>query len=150
MTHLLVFEPIPRNAALLARLADVELQEVRSITQLKQAIRQSPPQIVAIEIEPVGQAGSADDFAERISLIHWLKTICPQCVVIAMPTMAVCHETCWLYESGVDLIFRSMLDRDLATKLMQRASQDALNGNLADLPLAQQIQASLPWKKHAS
>lgn len=144
MTQLLVYESKPLNAALFHRLADSELREVRSLMQLKQAIDQRAPQIVAIEIT------EQKDLLTVVRLIQTLKRNWPAISVICMPLPAVSFGTLWLYEAGTDLIFRSMLDRDRLSAILRRACRRHGANETEPNSVRQRVYSAIPWKRHAS
>lgn len=146
MTQLLVYESIPRNAALLGRIADVAIREVRSRTQLLQSLREYSPQVVAIELP------AKEDLVATAELIRSLKTDSASLVVIAMPKSTDIVTTRWLHEAGVDFVFRSMLDRDRVAALIRRV----VSGNSPSGPSSsshdfrRDIFSKLPWKRFGS
>ena len=143
---LVVYESVPRNAAIFARLAPVKLTEVRSLMQLKRAIESEPATIVAVEITRPQNLPAASN------LIHWIKQEQPQTAVIAMPLMQIPRANAWLYEAGTDAVFESMLDRETARKLIRRAvhrdrqsAKPSQSGSFRD-----RVVTSMPWKRFAS
>lgn len=146
MSNLVVYESVPRNAATLARLAPVKLVEVRSLMQLKRAVERDPATIIAMEItQPQNLPAAAN-------LIHWIKRERARTAVIAMPLVPFPPASAWLYESGVDAIFESMLDRDFVRKLMCRALARASRGSEVEESgsFRERVVASLPWQRFAT
>lgn len=144
MSKLLIYESEPLNAAMFARLGGLDLWEVRSLTQLEEAIASGPcPEVMAVEV-------TQESIATVASLIQQAK-LTSQVAVIAMPTSAVRFGERWLYEAGTDLIFRSMLDRRKASTLIHnrlRSVCDQQDASATECPRAR-FWASLPWKRHA-
>ena len=144
MSKLLIYESEPLNAAMFARLGGLELWEVRSLSQLEEAIASGPcPEVMAVE---VGQ----DSIETVAELIQQAKSKSPV-AVIAMPTSAVRFGERWLYEAGADLIFRSMIDRRKANTLIHnrlRSVSDQQDASEAQGPRAR-FWESLPWKRQA-
>ena len=160
MTKLLVYESEPRNAALLARLASVQLREVRSLMQLKKAMGSEPADIVAIEVT------ESNNLPIVAQLIDWMKSEWVP-AVIAMPRFiesqteidsptspdAVAYQhaahSC-LYESGADVIFRSMIDRELARTLIRRVVDRENSRPRQSSSFQQRVFATLPWKRFST
>lgn len=144
MTQLLVYESKPLNAAVFDRLADVELREVRSLMQLTKAIREKVPPIVAIEVTGQKNLVTVGQLVRSIKLDH------PSTAVICMPLPAVRTGTCWLYEAGTDLIFRSMLDRDRVACLIRAAAKRHQPAETQANSVRERTFAAIPWKRHAT
>ena len=145
MTRLLVYESKPVNAAMLARLARVELVEVRSVLQLEQAISEASDGF-AMAVEVTQQA-----LIPVARLVRRAKTS-QATAVIAMPDKSLQCGTRILYEAGADLLFRSMLDRDMARSLLNNVLRAHANRRQASasVPFRAQVWESLPWKRHAT
>ena len=145
MNELLVFESVPLNAAVLSRLADVQLSEVRSLTQLEQTLRDRPvPRILAVEV-------TQETIPTIATLIHGVKSRA-RLAVIVMPDSTVHTGLTMIYEAGVDLVFRSMLDCPLAARLMAR-SLDFRGRNEdcdADIDFRTRVWRQIPWQRHAT
>lgn len=145
---LLVYESEPRNAAVLARLGDVKLREVRSLMQLKRAMESEPARIVGIEVtEPANLPAVAN-------LVRTMKQQSRHLAVIAMPRNNTIgfEANPWLYEAGVDLIFASILHRAAATRLVHRVVSRPFARSMADAeqPFRGQVISQMPWKRFAS
>lgn len=166
MTDLLVYEAIPLNAAEFARLADVRLREVRSLTQLRQAIEgaENPSSlVVAIEV-------TQKSLVDVVTLVHSLQRRARKQsagsgrpAVIAMPDSTVQFGTHALYEVGTDLVFRSMLDRNMVASLIRAKNRANTSDNrprelTADNPgqelpqddLRAKVWSRMPWKRMAT
>ena len=164
MTKLLVYESVPRTAALLARLGTAQLREVRSLMQLKKVMEDGPADIVAIEVT------ESSNLPAVAQLIRWMKAKWEP-AVIAMPSHAehrdqtenVTDESAssnraayahavnsCLYESGADVIFRTMLDRELARKLILRAVNRRSSSPRQTSTFREQVFAALPWKRFST
>ena len=147
-THeLLVYESEPRNAAMLARLGDVKLREVRSLMQLKRAMESQTADIVGVEVTQL------ENLPAVTNLVRAMKREARHLAVIAMPrrfdTDFAVNQ--WLYEAGADLIFASILDRKAARRLMQRALMRRPTTTTVDEPpFRSQVMARLPWKRSAT
>lgn len=147
MNVLLVYESEPRNAATLARLGEVKLREVRSLMQLKRAMENQTAQIVAIEVT------SAANLPAVANLIRTMKRKARNLAVIAMPrdNELATSTHAWLYEAGADVIFESILDRQSARRLIQRAASRRVDVDReSDVPFRQQVEHRLPWKRFAT
>lgn len=145
MSQLLVYETTPLNAAVLARLADVNLREVRSLSQLENAILDQPkPQAIAIEV-------TMDTLLKVVTLIHRAKSR-TGAAVIAMPDSTVRLGIGALYEAGTDLVFRSMLDRPKARTLIRNKIRihEQSDEKLRQLGFKRRVWSSLPWKRQAT
>lgn len=145
MTTLLVYESKPLNAAMLARLARVELVEVRSVLQLERSIEDASG-VFALAVEVTQQS-----LIPVARLIHRAKST-RATAVIAMPDKSLQFGSQFLYEAGADLLFRSMLDRDLAKSLLTNvlrahAKRSQLNNCV---PFRDHVWESLPWKRRAT
>ena len=145
MRQLLVYESKPLNAALFARLAKVDLREVRSLYQLEQAILEQPaPQVVAVEV-------TMASMSKVVGLIHRAKSL-TGAAVIAMPDSTVLVGVRSLYEAGADLVFRSMLDRPKAGTLIRNKIRihERADRNREHDDFKSQIWSMLPWKKQTT
>ena len=140
MTRLLVYESQPRNAAELARLADVELSEVRSLTQLRSSAAERRPHIVAIEVRE-------NEIPLILRMLFDLKQAANS-LVIVMPVPAVRVVDVVFYEAGADFVFRTMLDRPRIESLFRRKTRQVdLDPN--DMGLRDSVWRRLPWKRFA-
>ena len=141
MGELLVYESKPLNAAIFGRLSALQLREVRSLLQLRQALAVGPNQFVAIEIQP-------DHVVAAIPMVRLAKQT--GAAVVAMPNSQVRSWDRAMYEAGADLIFRSMLDRERVAGLLRRVDCRRTAVADPDLPFRQLVWSRLPWKRHAS
>lgn len=147
MTTLLAYESVPRNAAFLARLGEVKLQEVRSLMQLKKAMERDTADIVAIEItEP-------QNLPTVARLIRQLKRDRKRVAVIAMPVVWVASQNQWLIQAGADLVFETALDREVVRRMFRRLvdrRQESQTPRQLGPSFQSQVVDSLPWKRFSS
>lgn len=142
---LLVYESTPLNAAEFARLAEVQLREVRSLSQLEEALRLQPaPHIVAIET-------TQTQLVRVAGLIRQTKRNTGAAVIV-MPDSTVRSGVLGLYEAGADLVFRSMLHRSRVATLMRNCIGLAHQtyGERKSTELRDQIWGRMPWKRFAT
>ena len=150
-SRLFVYERTPLNAPSLARLSALDLNEVRSLPQARAAIQRAPTGIVALDLR-------FDNVVPALDLARWAKSRFPV-ALIAMPRRSIDQRwNPFLYEAGVDLIFRSNLDLNLVRRLIRRqAARQAdlatrhaeLAANRAPIPFRKQVWQRLPWKRQA-
>ena len=142
--RLVVYESEPRNAAVLARLADVELVEVRSLTQLRLALDDKMPDILAVEV-------TLANLVEVSRTIHDLK-VQATVGIIGIPESNHDAGVSILHEAGVDLVFRSMLDAAKVAAFIERRRQivRSCNADTGRQAWREQIWARIPWKRHAT
>ena len=143
--QLIIYERTPSNAPALSRLSTLDLREVRNLEQARSAMEEAPSSVVALEARP-------DNLVQTIEAARWGKSRFPM-ALIAMPSRSLDH--CWnrfLFESGVDLIFRSNLDLYLVSRLIQRqcSRSETLEANDEPISFREQIWQRLPWKRHTS
>lgn len=141
MADLLVYEKKPNHAAMLARLASLQLKEVRSIQQLEMSLRDDSPAVVVVEV-------SLDRMPLVLPPIRFAKTHA-RAAVIAIPSTAVKPWATYLHEAGADLVFWSVLDRPKVIALIRNRMR-LVNENHELEPIRQRIWGRLPWKRHAS
>ena len=148
MTTLLAYESVPRNAALLARLGDVKLREVRSLMQLKQATEQDVVEVVAIEVT------APQNLPTVSQLIRTLKRDRRCLAVIAMPIVGLPGQNSSLIQAGTDLVFETALDRDsvrrLLRKVVNRCQDLQTPQKLSSPSFRSRLFDTLPWKRFSS
>ena len=144
MNKLLVYEKTPLNASVLARATGLELNQVRSLSQLSDALSTADRKIRCVGIEV-----AFDELASVLGLVQQVKRD-TDAVVIAMPTADVKGHECLLYEAGVDLVFCSMRDRDRVVRLMRAKLAGVVESEGGDSAIKSRIWSRLPWKRHAT
>lgn len=144
MSDLLVYERRPQLAAWFARLAEgFRLREVRSLTQLRGAIRESVPCVLCVEVD-------RDELLEVADIVHYVKCCSGSPVaVLAMPTQEAQLSVLPLFEAGVDAIFESVLDHQRVAGLLRRAKKAADHTIDDSKPLRSEVWSRIPWKSHA-
>lgn len=138
--QLIVFETSPLHAQALAGVTSLELREVRSLFQLRPAIRAAPTSVVAVELhEP--------NLVKVLETIIWAKTEFSP-TVIGLTNDRSHPYALEIHESGVDFIFRSNLDLPQAGSLIRQHLGRLPPTVLEELPFRSQIWQRLPWKRH--
>lgn len=143
MSELLVYEREPKNAAVLARVSGLALCEVRSLTQLMDAIETTQPCVLCIQVR-------LEELPRVLSVTHQVKRAAGRPAVIGLPGANLRPYSLLLYEAGMDMLFWSMLDRDRASGLMRRMSRTVRPKRNLEEPLKSQVWSRLPWKRHAT
>ena len=139
--ELLVYERSPAYAALFAKLSGLPLSEVRSLTQLRQALAVSEPRILCLQVLPAELLPVMD--------VIW-RAKAAGATVIAMPERSLATQQLPLWEAGTDFLFWSMLDQARAERLLQRSSASDGPRRQRSLSWREEVWQRLPWKRSAS
>lgn len=148
-SQLIVFETKPFHASALAKVSTLELREVRSLFQLRQATTESPHGVIAIEM-------TAENLIQALTLVAWAKSTFskPSPAIIALPRFKSPTQThapllLAMHEVGVDVVFRSNLDLGKVELLIRNQSRLRPNSNeIPTLSTRERIWRQLPWKRH--
>ncbi len=148
-SQLIVSEDKPLWARLfrpIAQQAGIQLQEVRGLTQLRQAVAAAPASVVGIQVTRLG-------LIPGLTTIRWIKQN-SAATVIAMIPREVAPWTWSLREFGSDQIVVSPLDLQPTAWIVKRHVRLVFESRQASRPTAgsyrEQVWRQLPWIRHAT